>query len=186
MSVILPSSTKAVTPSQKTKMSQVQFALSEATLAVANHLMAFHEPWHSFHKDLARHTGETDQAVVLQFFLCSFLKMGYHNLSNTMNCDLATSSDSFLRTCECIPLSSVDLCTFTFLGWSQTWIFPTAGGSSFSQPLPLSSVTCMVWLEHLPVQTKAKKNTKYLNIFHDLGSHIFLLLQERTIHLSVF
>lgn len=118
--------------------------------------------------------------------LCSFLKMGCHNFSNTMNCVLATSSDSFLRIHECISLSPINLCTFKSLRWSQTWTFPTAGGFSFSQSLPLPSVTCMVWLEHLPVQIKAKKDTEYLNIFHNLGSHVFLFLQEMAIHLSIF
>ena len=52
------------------------------------------------------------------------------------------------------------------------------GGSSFSQALPLPSVTWAVWLEHLPVKTEAKKS-EHLSLLHILGNQVSLFLLER-------
>ena len=79
-SVALPLSTNVVTLIVKGhQICQASFALSEATLAVTNHLI-FHVPWHSFQEDLlydlARHRGETDGPVVPRVFPFTVFKNG--------------------------------------------------------------------------------------------------------------
>jgi len=64
------------------QISQVRFALSEAMLAVINHLLIFHVPLHIFQKDLlqdlAGNRGDIDWPVVPQVFLFILLKnVGY-------------------------------------------------------------------------------------------------------------
>lgn len=95
-----------------------------------------------------------------------------------MNDGLATSSASSLRTNGCISSGPMDLCTSRFLRCSQTWLSPTAG-SSFSQSLPLLSVTCAVWLELLLVKMEAKKLLSILGLFHVLGDQVSHNLPER-------
>ena len=79
-----------------------------------------------------------------------------HDPSNMMDGGLATSCDSSLRTCGWISLGPVNLCTFGFFRWSQTWSSLTASKSTFSICLPLLSATWAVWLESLPVKTVVK------------------------------
>lgn len=72
--------------------------------------------------------------------------------SQWMESGLVTSSDSTLRTYGCILSVPMDLCTFTFLGWSQA-SFPIAGGPLFCQSLLFSSlVTWVECLEHFLVK----------------------------------
>ena len=62
----------------------------------------------------------------------------------------------FSQTCGWISLGPVNLCTFGFFRWSQTWSSLTASKSTFSICLPLLSATWAVWLESLPVKTVVK------------------------------
>lgn len=118
------------------QIGQAQFTLSEAMLAVSNHRLVFHVPWHSFLEDLlhdlARHLGESSWPVFPGFSFFPFLKVGilcplFQSLGTSLAClncsdrmenGLATSSVSFLRICGCISSGSMDLCTFRFQRWS--------------------------------------------------------------------
>ena len=97
-----------------------------------------------------------------------------------MDSGLASSSTSSLRTHRCTSSVPMDLCTFRFHRWSWTLSSPTEGSSSFSQSLPSSSVTWVVWLEHLPVKTEVKKVVEYLSLLHiPRGNQVSHFLLER-------
>lgn len=105
-------------------------------LVVVNHLFICHVLLQSFQEDLFhdldRHWGETDLA-------CSFVRLPYFpfqkfwfffsfpvsgnlsGMSNMMDTGLATCTASSLRTCVWVLSGPMDLCTFIFLKWSQTW-----------------------------------------------------------------
>lgn len=57
-----------------------------------------------------------------------------------------------------ISSGPMNLCMDMFLRYSQIWSSPVVGSSSFPQSPPLPSVTWVVWLEHLSVETKTKKS----------------------------
>lgn len=153
--------------------------------AVSNHLPVFRMLWHNFQEDpfcdLTRHGVEANLLVDSGSSLPSFLEMGVifpflpslrpspacRDFSNVMDSGLATTSASYFRIHEFISSGPMDLCTFRFLNWSQTWSSPTVGGSSFFQSLTLPSVAQSMRMELLTVRTEAKKKVfKYLSLLH--------------------
>lgn len=81
---------------------------------------------------------------------------GHCDFSNTIECDLVTTSASSLRTLGCVSSGPIDLCLCSLIRSSQICSLLTVGGNLLSQCPPGVSGIWEMWEAWLPAKTEAK------------------------------
>jgi len=98
------------------QVGQAQFALGEAMLAIPNHLLVIHAPYHCFQEDLlhdfARHRGEDDWPVVPGVFLFPLFKNGGDVAPSPASGDLPKLSRPLKYDAEWCPAFGQDRVNF--------------------------------------------------------------------------
>lgn len=104
------------------------------------------------------------------------------NVLNMIDSGSSISFNNSFKICECIWPGPMELWTFRFLKWSQTWFSPTMCSSSFSQCLSFWNLSSVVgaldsgdWGEKIIEYLRLLHVTgKQVSYFFPKGSHFFL------------